>query len=502
MFWSIFGLVTAIKLLFLPAYRSTDFEVHRNWLAITHSLPISKWYVEATSEWTLDYPPIFAYFEYILSHFAKYFDENMLKVDNLNYDSNETIEFQRLSVIITDIVYAIGAKRCIAHLSPTASKQRILCAVLLGNFGLLIIDHIHFQYNGILFGILLLSIAYMCEEKFLKSAFCFAVLLNMKHIFVYVSPVYIVYLLKVYCWHSLSLPRAILNLTKLGMITIGVTMVSFGPFMHQMPQVLSRLFPFKRGLCHAYWAPNFWAIYNIVDKAASIGLGSASNSSNTGGLVQEYSHEVLPVIQPHTTFIITIVAMIPCIMKIAFGAYNKSTSKFDFIRGIVICGCTSFLFGWHVHEKAILMAVIPLSILMTINESEYKHMGFLSIVSYFSLFPLLFRSNLAVIKISLLVTHILIIANGQWSIWPTANNKCIFPIYELLYIIGLVGLLFYEFCLQYLLKLDRRLPFLPLLLISVYCSLGIIYFWVRYYVAFLFCDRISNKKTRKNHKLN
>lgn len=127
--------------------------------------------------------------------------------------------------------------RCIQQLSSNESKRFLLSTALLSNFGLLIIDHIHFQYNGILYGILLLSISFMMEERFLCSAFLFAVLLNMKHIFVYISPIYIVYLLKVYCLQSESITKALINLSKLAAITIGVTAISFGPFYGNIPQV-------------------------------------------------------------------------------------------------------------------------------------------------------------------------------------------------------------------------------------------------------------------------
>ena len=204
----VFILATVVKVLLIPSYRSTDFEVHRNWLALTHSLPMHEWYFESTSEWTLDYPPLFAYFEYGLSHVARFFDPAMLVVSNLNYASSMTVVFQRLSVIASDFVLMVGiimwsktwSRTRVTECAHSRGKFAIIAGLTFLNPGLLMVDHIHFQYNGMLLGLLLISLSLVRMEKNLRALCTFCALLLAKHIFFYVVPVFGVYLLGHYCW--------------------------------------------------------------------------------------------------------------------------------------------------------------------------------------------------------------------------------------------------------------------------------------------------------------
>ena len=137
------------------------------------------------------------------------------------------------------------------------------------------IDHIHFQYNGFLFGILVLSMTLAEHDSTrLLSCILFAALLCFKHIFLYLAPAYAIYIFRIYCLqYSSHYQIRFKNCFRLGIALTIIFALAFGPFMYmgQLQQLFSRLFPFSRGLCHAYWAPNFWALYSFTDRVLLIG---------------------------------------------------------------------------------------------------------------------------------------------------------------------------------------------------------------------------------------
>lgn len=505
-----FEFVRSSKTCFHPQHNShsTDFEVHRNWLAITHSLPLAEWYTDATSEWTLDYPPLFAYFEWTLSQVARFIDPGMLRVQNLNYASAATVTFQRCSVIGTDAVLMWGTYRFLEawrsadgggkpKATTNGKRQRLedalLFGAIVGNAGLLLIDHIHFQYNGVLFGVLLRSVAAVWRREYGTAAASFAVLLCMKHIFLYVAPVFGVYLLRFYVLEAgATAAQAAQRFCRLAGIVLVVVAVAFGPFVGQLPVLAARLFPFKRGLTHAYWAPNCWALYNAVDKALALGLRRAAGPGTTSGLVGQVVHQVLPAVQPWHTFALSAGAMVPALWRLArsdwLAADKERQPARQFVRALVLCAGASFLFGWHVHEKAVLMMVVPLALLcLTDGGVEARWLEFLTAVAHYSLFPLLdvdgAGAALTWLKYGLWWLYAVALAAAARRVHGDRRPKGAWL--ERAYLWGLHALFGYEKLVHGLLFADGRLPFLPLLLCSVYCAVGVVYFWVRYYWAFM-----------------
>ncbi|KAM1048744.1 hypothetical protein FF1_027843 [Malus domestica] len=503
--WWFFAISACVKLLLIPAYKSTDFEVHRHWLAITHSLPLSQWYSDETSIWTLDYPPFFAYFERFLSVFANLIDPQIVHLQKgLNYSSNTVLYFQRISVILSDLCLLYGVFRLTRN--SDSMKQKMIWVLVIWSPMLVIVDHLHFQYNGFLLGILLISLSCLEEGRDLMGGLIFAVLLCFKHLFAVAAPVYFVYLLRHYCWKGLV--RGFWRLSVLGTVVVAVFALAYAPFVYhgQMQQVIHRMFPFGRGLCHAYWAPNFWVFYIILDKVLAFLLGrlgfniQAPAASFTGGLVGDSSpFAVLPQVTPATTFILVLISLSPCLIKA--WRHPRPSLITRWVAYAYTCG---FMFGWHVHEKASLHFVIPLAIVAVQSLDNARHYFLISIVSCYSLFPLLYEAQEYPIRVLLLLLHSTLMwlgfsaqfANG--IALETANSgkkkdddfqtkrRSVAAAQKGGFIIGcvhwsyLVGMLLVEIWGQFLhpIIFGEKLPFIPLMLISTYCGIGVMYSFI------------------------
>lgn len=356
----------------------------------------------------------------------------------------------------------------------------------------MIIDHIHFQYNGFLYGILVLSIVLARKQStLLYSGITFAVLLCLKHIYLYLSLAYFVYLLRAYCFDPKSIFRPRFgNAFKLGVSVLSVFGLAFGPFAlwNQLLQLKERLFPFSRGLCHAYWAPNIWAMYSFVDRvlipfAPSLGLPVNHDALNsvTRGLVGDTSFAILPEVTKEQTFILTFLFQLLPLIKLWLRP-NWET----FIGAITLCGYASFLFGWHVHEKAVLLIIIPFSLIALKDRRYFSAFRPLAVAGHVSLFPLLFTAAEFPLKTVYTVMWLVLFLFVFDRVAPVPERPRIFLLdrFSLLYITIAIPLIAYCSLAHQLIFGPNRYEFVPLMFTSSYSALGVVGSWVGFMVIY------------------
>lgn len=516
---------------------------------------------------TLDYPPAFALFEKMLSSIAVYIvpllgdegdgdgDQRCLQLlpDHDNEPSAACVLFQRSTVIVSDLILWLGAYlACYAMhhgkggatvaaaaaakkddngvqstntSSKRASSIQNQCTVtsfllIVFNPGLLWLDHIHFQYNGMLLGILLASLGCLmmgnnhCATStaattaasgeqlqpaslgvglfdlyHLLGAALFALLLNLKHLYLPLAPLYFCYLLERYCLTAKSKRFRFDKFVVLAAVTGTTLVLPWLPFVQldyhneddptrQIVQIVRRLFPFGRGLVHDYWAANVWALYSFAQRvwqltATTVLRQAANHLSPSWNQVlvtivgdDPSAMAFLPEPSPTVCAILLFLSIIPGMQV----ASSRLTNQ-KLIEAVVYVSFCTFMLAYHVHEKAILTTLIPLTILVepTHRGGGYHNILFwhLSIWGLLGLFPLLFRPVELTFKIVSYASYL-----GLVSVLLQTPPKWTREIQYVTFIF--VGI---TIVLLDVVPIQGKWEFLPLMETSVICAFGLLGCW-------------------------
>ena len=150
----------------------------------------------------------------------------------------------------------------------------------------------------------------------------------------------------------------------------------------------------------------------------------------------------------------------------------------------VFCSISGFMLGYHVHEKAIMTAIIPLSLLAT-NSRHTAHL-YIWTCAYgvFGILPLLFRTEELLFKVMLYITWMCGVIYGLECIHYDHDSSggkrrtILSTVDMIVFAILACVLLFMEIVHPLLFMPSGRLEFLPLMITSVTCSVGLVWCWL------------------------
>ena len=264
-------------------------------------------------------------------------------------------------------------------------------------------------------------------------------------------------------------------------------------------------------MSHAYWAPNVWALYNAADKVAAKALRIrapvahlARGMTGHGG-TGAATHVALPAVSPRVTFFLTLLASAPGVFAHAV-APSASLRPSALPRLVAYVSLCAFAFGWHVHEKAVLMVSAPLGVAAALDaadatvspESFARRAGefvFLTVTGTYALFPLLFEPREWPIKVAALALWSVAALGAARDAAARKTQKTrrdasdasdasesraprILTAAQTAYLFVLLPLVetYVSFAHDRAFGKDR-LAFLPLALVSVTCALGVCAAW-------------------------
>ncbi|KAJ7459872.1 glycosyltransferase family 57 protein [Mycena latifolia] len=380
-----------------------DYEAQRHWMELAIHLPIRRWYNYDSEYWGLDYPPLTAYVSWLCGIVGHWLEPSWVALDTSRGIETEASKiFMRSTVVLLDAVIYVPALLMFTRIwqaSRSKRTQNLALVILLFQPALLLVDFGHFQYNSVMLGFALLAINFFALGRDLAGAVCFVLSLGFKQMALYYAPAIGGYLLAK-CLY-LGLANGGKLFLRLALVTSLSFLVLFLPFLPPFAPIsavldpISRIFPFGRGLFEDKVA-NFWCASNVVFKwknwASSAFLVKLSAALTALGFLptvfvflriawqtQLRQGEKPPLHTP-------ILPLLP---------YALLTSSMSF-----------FLFSFQVHEKTILLPLLPITLLLSgapIDSTVFGWGALANNVAVFSMWPLLKREGLGVQYIALTV---------------------------------------------------------------------------------------------------
>ncbi|KAJ3190448.1 Glucosyltransferase-like protein [Gaertneriomyces sp. JEL0708] len=355
-----------------------DFEAQRHWMELTVNLPPGKWYWYDPAYWGLDYPPITAYHSWIMGTIARTFIPQMVEL----YKSRgiETLSvkvFMRLSALITEFICYVPA--VVFFVNRWTGQDQWLRKP-----SLIIIDHGHFQYNTAMLGFTLWSILFLSKGYYVLGSIAFCLALGFKQMALFYALPIFFYLLG-HCYRR-GPRRGLQLLVKLGLSVVTSFLVMLAPFLRdteQLLQVFRRVFPLHRGLYEDKVA-NVWCALSVILKLRSL-------------------------FTVQTLLYISLFMTLMCTLPAALNLFLNPTPR-RLIYALLNGSLAFFLFSFQVHEKSILLPLLPAMLLLL--EEPFMVVWFGN-VAMFSMYPLLKRDELA-LPYALLLVLFNLMASFAW----------------------------------------------------------------------------------------